>query len=1408
MDGGNLFDVPARNLLTPSPQISEGDSIQSSNGSNYIQKHRFDDRSQTSISIALRSYSSKLTRQLGRNNSSFDGSKNSTFQWNEMHKILKTIEGSSFVASYGTATLIEPSSLYVAVGTLKGYVICFSYHQEAEYSLHPTRHNDIDASQSQHESVTATAAVAITSLCFSSDVTSLVAGYSDGSINLWQLSLSSSGIVIPLYTIQGIAKHDRLKKNVDGHIVGTPITYVSFIGSLRYKLVSSDRSGYIFYHHGFKKFMRKYFVTHKIIGNSGDNKDKDREQSHDVLACELLPLGNTPQITDQWGVLAVLTDHLLVVVTILSLNDSNQIRLVNHFKTGIPKIINDTPIVTGCLSWFPCLDSDNGSGVTTTTTRLAYSWNNIITVLELQNASSFLDEYMKELIDRDKTIGTLAMKRTCRWKNSTGWCFRSLQWISPTLLSLFLNGKDGDDELKFETLSYIGGNRLLKVGNPDPMDLKIFLNKELNSFTGSIKVIKGRIMLLTESYHNNQKHLFVGMQLQWSDIIEISLARGDYSKALNLIHKLFFSTDVLNIVSTDLPLELKPRQKILETIVLRVITSSIKLFQTPMAIEDTDLIEENLSMVFDLISKLSTENSSLSPQLLAIMEEIFEVMDDNKRTFFAVLEEYILLKKISSLLALVLKEMVRYYITKEKGELLTEIICILDIKSLDIDNTIQLCKLYDLRDCLIYIWNYVLHDYATPLMDFIGDIIQSMSDSEKGDYLLDDDKQLHKVFSYISFILTGRQYPTDRYVQPADETFARKSIEEILFAVNILESGNAKPIKPTIFPYLFLLLKFDSFEMLSSLNEFFEDYTLNDKELNRQYIIEALLDIYEVNRSSFLEFDFCSLAIFIARNYSKYPQFIRLPDSILDKVIDDLCNYDDNWGTKISINDCELALQCLLQRYLPDNTTYLLVKLKEAKFYSILMNIYKAEEKYSQVAATWFEKNRRVLPEKGHKTLQGDNDESDYYDSMKVVLEMCLENSSITERMGVNEVIRRNFKFLVELDFKALLSLLNAHEPNLHSEILKIPSGDIDTLVFQYLETLFQDYDKHKRSLDIPSLLELGLKYIELLCMFSPKSVYPYVKEHMNIFDEKKEELLDVLQNGGAIESKSLLLVYQKHYFEALTNLISYACEVVVSDISNFENVIRLAMDICHSAEGDPSQKSETDDSKLNLNEKLWLQLVESLVRLSNNYGADEKEHKLLNMSIHNCFREISEDSSNIKENVSFMRIFNNLLLEASTQNETTLSNVRSILRDVFLTYSFEKDSMGLMQNMLLQKIYKLLGIVKMNALQGHQITSKNCGVCNKVLWGSKIPIEHYEAWETLEILRIDSQTTVHLEGASTSHPMVILGRGSPDRIDGLEDINAKDYEFLKLLYFACGHGYHYQCLTKLNSVGSCLLPH
>ena len=175
----------------------------------------------------------------------------------------------------------------------------------------------------------------------------------------------------------------------------------------------------------------------------------------------------------------------------------------------------------------------------------------------------------------------------------------------------------------------------------------------------------------------------------------------------------------------------------------------------------------HLATYLDIVSYLYKYDESLSDELYFILETVFEVLN-NQFLFFDTIESYILSGKIMTLPPLILKKLIEYYTLNEKGELLTEMICILDVKTLDIDLAIQLCKKYKLRDCLIYIWNFILGDYATPFADFIKDICNLDVDVDN------DNEDCLKVFSYMSYILTGRQYPTEKFIDVSQENPAKR----------------------------------------------------------------------------------------------------------------------------------------------------------------------------------------------------------------------------------------------------------------------------------------------------------------------------------------------------------------------------------------------------------------------------------------------------------------------------------------------------------------------------------------------------------------------------------------------------------------------------------------------------------
>ncbi|KAK6455777.1 vacuolar sorting protein [Scheffersomyces xylosifermentans] len=1374
--GGFLFDLPARTVASPALSVGSTSSSSSLTVTSPLRKHRFDDRSQTKISIALKSHQSGLSHNVFKvpEIKTSPLISNEILKWTETTTISAIINSPEFVSNHGSVIYTEPSSIYVALGTNKGRIVVFNYHQGVEFILGIEETDDGNGSheidRELHQELE------ISTIGFSSDSTYLAAGYTNGQVRIWDLSSKSSktfpGTISPYFTINPITLQERFTKNRSGHLRNTPITSIGFIGDSHDQLISIDISGLVFYHIGIKKFLQKHFISQKILGKNDANVS---DSKHIIHGCSILPLGSSHQITDQLGVMAVITSNILVIVSVLSLNNPHSVHLIDHFKIGKSKQVANSDNISACLDWFPCMTVNEK----TLNAKLAYSWNNVLTILELDNNSfpSNLSQVLSDMKDKDKAISKLPISKLCRWNTDHKYeSIVGVKWLSSDIICVFIRENEETKNLKVTAL-YFSENTLRPVGHDNVLGMSISTSSlngnstrtpttnntnaettQLTSFGNSIKVFKHRLMVLSETPLHS-KRVFIARSLSWADVLLSLLSGGKYAEALTTANEFYNSTNTGKLVLVGLPDRAQERYKLIRPYLVQIMKESIPhLFGNSAENQQYYLV-----MYLDIISYLAVADST--DDLSYLLELIFEQIADNN-LFFEKLESYTLSSSISSLPPLILKKLVEYYVQNDKGELLTEILCILDIKTLDIDLTIQLCNQYKLRDCLIYIWNYLLDDYETPLIDFIKDF-KDPNFFIKEDYF--------RAYSYISYVLTGKQYPTDRIIDSPKDVKAKESICDILFSNTTItwpaqsDEELSTNNDDTIFPYLYCFLKPNAFEMLSTLNEFFEEPYLNDnqdKKLNRQYITEALLDVFDANEYLFSDEDRCQLAIFIGRNYAKYSQFIRLSESILGRIIDDLCA---NTDPRIS-GDCELALQSLLPHYEPENDDLLNEKLNNAKYYNVLLNIYKSEGRYSKVLEVWLGK------------LMNDPTDDFHDESLSVILENSfMLTKSAVDRMSLIHVIKVNFERFASIDLSNFLVLISRFAPQLHSEALEIKD---ETLMFKYLEELFKQ--KNVESLDTSELSKLLVKFVELLCTYGQSKLYSFVTTWKSFLANDNSQLrstLITLKNHEAIDSYAALLVHEENYSEALSAILEFMNSKMNEleeerMVNKFSQLLKQAMTICEL-----SQTYEEYEKGLSLNEKMWLDLIENLVNMASKKQQEGKIHRFLNKCIHDCFRAISDaklnpnvhDSDHGKKEKSFLTIFNKFL--DSSSDNSTLANVRGILQENFISYSYESEMLQISLSMLNQGIYKQLKQIKIDNIKGWSIHSKNCASCGKLMWGPGIPEDHFSAWEDKQ------RDTLYIQGSRIGAPF-----------------DTEKYVHCQLIFFKCNHGYHTKCLHNLGA--------
>ena len=174
-----------------------------------------------------------------------------------------------------------------------------------------------------------------------------------------------------------------------------------------------------------------------------------------------------------------------------------------------------------------------------------------------------------------------------------------------------------------------------------------------------------------------------------------------------------------------------------------------------------------------------------------------------------------------------------------------------------------------------------------------------------------------------------------------------RAVQSLLFSKHAYKAPDLA-IVPTldhnIFPYLRAILNFDAEPFLDVLDLAFEsDFFTNEKLplLSRRDVIDTLL---EVNRMKSLPNSVHHLlALFIARNSAKYPQFIILSDSECETIFDALTK------DEVHNKDSEFALECLLSASPIAFTEKRIKMLERAGFWQIYETALRKTKRYPEL---------------------------------------------------------------------------------------------------------------------------------------------------------------------------------------------------------------------------------------------------------------------------------------------------------------------------------------------------------------------------------------------------------------------------------------------------------------------------
>lgn len=1080
----------------------------------------------------------------------------------------------------------------------------------------------------------------MTSISVSADHSIVAGGHASGNIFTWDIAKPAK----PFLHITPVDRRRGIE--TDGHGLEVPVLHLGFLGTRHTALVSADDKGMAFSHlatRGLGSVSRNVRTT-RILGrypNDTPSAVRQRKPSA-VLAFSPLPLGNAEHASDTIGLVAMLTPYLLVIVSTTPIAQT-------QFKTSRPKEVAAHGAMSAALAWFPSIKLKNQNSATSETSsrvKLVYCWSNILTILEVV-------EVEPSESSEKGAPASLQFRPCSRWKAEEA--IVGLQWLSRSVLAVLtitqqlvileessLQLTDSSDLIQRHIYHVdLFSQQLNQLVDQLDGDDASMHGVVADAFYMSFRAYKGRLFLL------GYNEISFGTLSNWADRLLALMEQGNFIGAIRLATA-YYNGEAVK-VTVGLPEDDTSRHNLVREKLLEMMSASLKFAFGKNVEARTRQIEQ--VELEELANSCFAACISMG-EMDFLFEDAYSWYQDGEAEgiFLETLEPHIMANEVEVVPPSVIKNLIGHYRDKGLEKRLEEMICNLDSRTMDIDQITSLCKENNLYEALLYVWNQSLGDYTSVLLDLLdltGQPNGVLSRSEAS-FTEEKDRNIAKMFPYLSYVLTSRIYPTGRQMSEDKALVAKAEIYHFFFSGRSHGfSSQNHDTATTTFRNLRKVLDYDAPSFLSMLNEAFEDVFLNgshdrvDEEragqlteeqtfglsVNRQRIVSILLEVmtppdYEPEDTIYLD-------MFIARNLPKFPQFILLPGHVLHRVLVGLCNFPEEDVTE----DCQLSVEYLLSMYQPPDLQSLIPLITKARFYRVLKSIYRADGQYARLLQTCF----------------------DDYQNPDAVFD-CI-GDCLRPRVGLSEIQAKDVKAviierahdLVATDVTKAASTIEEYAPELHGTLLDALDRD-EASQFQYLQTVLEPSEQSVEDryfLQRASNRNFVEQYVRLLCDYNPLHVSEYV-EKLKTGSLRLEEVLPALEKSGVIDAAVVLLARDGKVREAIDRLTQHLStmeaallgllegasispdaantqETARDLVESIQKYTRIGIWLCQgqtkSAQRVKGQLKQANGPKLkstgedlSLDENLWLDLIDAVVAVTKDINEVLEDKRINNI--------------------------------------------------------------------------------------------------------------------------------------------------------------------------------------------------
>jgi len=1397
--------------------------------------------------VSISSQISQISSQGGSEETDVPQAPWDVIRWTKLRKITTQAFSEAGRRNFGRPTCLAVSAL-IAVGTSKGLVLGFDYHQTLKIII--------------GQGTKATECGSVTALAIAADYSTIAAGHANGNIFTWEISRPSQ----PFLRIPPIERGALQQDNhVDGHIANCAILHIGFLGTRHTALVSADACGMAFSHlatRGLGPVTRTIKST-RLLGRypPADPQVERSRKPSSVLAFSPLPLGNVEQSTDNMGLTALLTPYLLVIVS------TTPVAQTQH-KAPRPKELSPHSTLSGCLAWFPAVKlkaagAGEGRSKGSSDTKLVYCWSTLLMVLDVK----IVDD--GEPADSTKPP-SLEFTSRSKWRAEEA--IVAVQWLGRSVLGILTVS---------QRLLIVEDGSLQVTDSIDLLHRQIYhqdlfseqlksVVEQLNSadpslhgvvadaFYMSFRVYKGRTFLL--GYND----LTVGTLSNWADRLMALMEAGDHIAAIRLATE-YYRGGAHN-VTVGLPDVDATRHSLVKERLLAMISASLNYTFSQHDDNRETRLRELATVCFEAcITMQETEH------LFGNVYDIFEEADEED-IFTSTLEPLVLDGEVTSIPPEVVKSMVAYFISENQAARLEELLCRLDPLSFDLDQITMLCRQHSLFDALIYVWTQGIGDFVTPLIDLMS-VIELLDDGPDDEDLTDNPfyESAMKTYPYLAYSLTGRRYPGGELLDEKTSSKARADLYEYLFSgrPSSWPPGSQNAFRTTtnsqeepVFPYLVLLLRFDTASFMSMLNEAFEDAFLNSVgdeadadgvsqvngiksraayKMTRQYVISILLDV--VKQGNFEPDQIIYMDMFVARSFPKYPGQLVLSGSLLNAVLQHLCRPP----TEALREECELSVEYLLSAYHPPDLLVLIQDLRAARFYRVLKSVYRGARLFTELLETYFEDPR---------------DKDGVFDC----LAFCLRPSTglgEKQRQVLKEVIESHAEELAEINTVLMARTLATHAFDLLQQ--SITSLEDSHTQFLFLRALLEPALLRDQSASgygpLPQEQQSAFveHYVQLMCKHDPTHVADYVGL-LPTGDLQLEQVLPAMEMSGVVDAAVVLLARDGLARDAMERLVTHlqrlqqtlielidavgespdlqATQEAAQDlVDGIEKYTKVGIWLCKGQSANAQRRPrprtnfswEIKEGDLDLDEYLWLNLVDCVVQVTKSGTPalkDLEDHptevdlerfdvtKLstsLRSNVQQAFtallaatatpsikaKDDKQARASTRDHLSFLRVLCTFLTRAAT-TAPSISDLRAVLSDIFSAYTFEEGVLSLAYDLLGSDVFTDMQEVNELRQRGWRPRTQVCEHCKRRAWGPGIGEIVWDEWIAREHER-DSEKARKLVERGGGEEARRLERGKAKAAQSVTgEPSNEDAKRLALVVFACRHVFHKVCLDGI----------